>query len=144
MLQVLAATPYYFKKMMVIEEPPYGVCFKSGKASHWAKTMPFPQRLAACWLNHGQARHWEVNRPTFQSQGRTVFHNFCFSEKSVRYSGLVGWRWMPQHYRESLGDCPSSQQSLSFLYFWKLLSLNFLFTQILFILLRSLMKLKAR
>ena len=29
----------------------------------------------------------------------------------------IGWRWMPQCYRETLGDCPGSKMSLSILEF---------------------------
>lgn len=36
-------------------------------------------------------------------------------------------------YREVLGNCPGRQQSLSFLQFWNLLALYFLFIQIIFI-----------
>ena len=54
--------------------------------------------------------------------------NCCFMEKSARYYGPIGWRWMPQQYRRTLGDCPGSEMSLSFLEFWKLLTMHFLFT----------------
>ena len=60
--------------------------------------------------------------------GRTVFGISCFIEKSVGYYGPVSWKWMPQRYRRTLGDCPGSEMSLSFLKFWKLLTMYVLFT----------------
>ncbi|KAM7323103.1 hypothetical protein ACRRTK_012901 [Alexandromys fortis] len=38
-------------------------------------------------------------------------------EMSAGYYGPVGRRWMPQRYRGTLGDCPGSEMSLSFLEF---------------------------
>ena len=50
----------------------------------------------------------------------TVFEISCFMKMSVGYYGPEGRRWMPQRYRRTLGDCPGSKMSLSFLEFWKL------------------------
>ena len=35
----------YFKRMMGVEEPPYGVCFQCGKASHLGKKLLLPGLL---------------------------------------------------------------------------------------------------
>lgn len=59
------------------------------------------------------------------------FQNFCFSQNSASHSSPIGSRWIPQHYRRTLGDCPGSKMSLSILEF------------IYIILLRSLMELKT-
>lgn len=56
---------------------------------------------------------------TLPREGKIVLENSCFTEKSVRYIKLVGWRWMTQ------SECPGIQLSLWFLKFWKLLSLHF-------------------
>ena len=39
---------------------------------------------------------------------------------------------MPQWYRKAFGDCPGSKVSLSILEFWKLLTMYFLFTLIIY------------
>ena len=52
----------------------------------------------------------------------------CFMEKSEKKYGPIGWRWVPQHYRRTLGDYPGSEMSLSIPQFWKLLRICFLFT----------------
>ena len=52
----------------------------------------------------------------------TAFEISCFMEMSAGYDGPKGRKWMPQRYRGTLGDCPGSEMSLSFLEFWKLLT----------------------
>ena len=52
---------------------------------------------------------------TLPRQGMTVLQNSCSTEKSVIYAGPLDQRWMSQHCRGALGDCPGSQQFLSFL-----------------------------
>ena len=47
----------------------------------------------------------------------TAFEISCFMEMSTGYYGPVGWRWMLQWYKRTLGDCPGSKMSLSFLEF---------------------------
>ena len=72
----------------------------------------------------------------------TVFEISCFMENSAGYHGPEGQEWMLQQYRKTLGDCPGSEMSLSFLEFWKLL-ISHLLRQY-YILLESLMDLKNR
>ena len=38
-------------------------------------------------------------------------------EMSAGYYGPEGRRWMPQWYKKTLGDCPGSEMSMSFLEF---------------------------
>ena len=52
----------------------------------------------------------ESNWWTLPVQGKTIPF---FMEKSARYYGPVGWRWMAQHYKRTLGDWPGSKMSLS-------------------------------
>ena len=44
--------------------------------------------------------------------GGNVFEISWFIEKSSGYYGPVGWRWMPQWYRRTLGGCPCSKMTL--------------------------------
>lgn len=45
----------------------------------------------------------ESNWRTLPIQGRIVLQIYCFTEKFARYSGCVGWRWMPQGCRRNFG-----------------------------------------
>ena len=90
--------------------------------------------LSEIWTSRTH-RSW-----TMPVQGREVLHNSCFTEKSVSYSGPAGWRDVCSNAAEE-----SRHSAVSvILYFWMLLALHFLFIQILFILLRSLMEFKTR
>ena len=55
----------------------------------------------------------EVTDELYQDKVGKYFKNYCFTEESVIYSRPVVWRWIPQHFRGTLGDCPGSQMSLS-------------------------------
>ena len=65
------------------------------------------------------------------NKGKTVFQISCIMEKSVRYYGPVGSRWMPQYFR-TLSDCPGSKMALSILEIWKLLTMHFLLALVIF------------
>ena len=47
----------------------------------------------------------------------TVIEISCFMEMSAGHYGPEGRIWMTQQYRGTLGDCPGSEMSLSFLEF---------------------------
>ena len=144
--------------MIDTEEGLYGVCFQCSVTSHLGKKLLSPElldsmlykldmqdpqkkndfspcqnkvgqsfRIFASWKRYseGHRRKWLMY---FAKTDGTVLQISCFTEKSDRYSRPVGWRWMPQNYRTTLGDCPGSQISLSFLEFCKLLTMHFFFT----------------
>ena len=54
------------------------------------------------------------------------FWNFLLHGKVCGYHGPVGWRWMPQRYKRTLGNYPGSEMSLSFLEFGSCLFLVYL------------------
>ena len=51
-------------------------------------------------------------------------------EKSAKYYGPVGRRWIPQWYRKTLGNYPGIEMSLQIEEFRKLLTMDFLFTSV--------------
>ena len=92
--------------------------------------MKNPQR-EDCWTclnvrwSFGVPDSWKSLQDILQDTADsdwTVFEISCFMDKSAGYYGPEGWRWMPQQYKRTLGDCPGSEMSLSFLEFWKLLT----------------------
>lgn len=60
------------KKMMGIEEPPYGVCFKCGKPSHWQETA-FASTADSVLSKLDKQDRKEANCRTLPRQGRPVF-----------------------------------------------------------------------
>ena len=64
---------------------------------------------------------WDILQDTEESDW-TVFKISCFMEMSAGHYGPLGWRWMPQWYKRTLGDYTGSEMPLSFLEFWKLLT----------------------
>lgn len=98
------------KKVMVIKEPPHGLGFKCGKASHWGKICP-------C-LDCRQYVQIVNKQGTGKSTAR-LFPNQSFiipaSQKTL--SSILGMEtkdWMSQWHQNTLSDCPGSQQPLSF------------------------------
>lgn len=134
------------KKIMSTEEPPYGVCFNCGKRP-LLKNLPCP--CFNCW----QLAAWAVDKQDTKesrtlNSARTRYIspscNSCCTEFCQTFWASRPRRQMLQHCRGFSGRCPDGQRSLSFLQFRKLLALHFLFTEIIFILLRPLMRLKTR
>ena len=86
-------------------------------------------RVPASWKNlpdillDTEESDWQT-----ANTGRNVFGISSFMEKSAGYYGAVGWRWILQWYRRTVGNSPGSETSLSFLEFWKLPTMYFLFT----------------
>ena len=116
---------------MDIEEIQHGVYFL------YRKSKPLGKKVLVSTDSMSQL-YWdkqnteESDCQTLPRQDVAVLQIFCFTEKSVRYSRPVGWRWMSQCYRGTLSDCPGSLLSLSFLQFWKFFALYFLFTRVIY------------
>ena len=93
-----------------------------------------PQR-EDCWTclkvrwSFGVPDSWKSLRDILQDTADTdwtAFEISCFMEMSAGYYGPEGRKWMPQRYRGTLGDCPGSKMSLSFLEFGSCLFLVYL------------------
>lgn len=81
------------RKMMSTEELHYGVCCKYP----WGKKLPLLQMWTVCCLSCRQSIKIIIiflkrQLPNSPGQDRDILYNFCFKEKSVRYSGPVGQR----------------------------------------------------
>ena len=70
----------------------------------------------------------ESNSQILPVQGRTVLQISFFTGKFAKYYGHIGSRWIPQHFKRTLGDNQDHEMSRSFLEIWNLLTMHLLFT----------------
>ncbi|KAL6089052.1 hypothetical protein STEG23_023397 [Scotinomys teguina] len=97
----LVRTNLIHKKMMSIEEPPYGVSFHCGKVSHWAKKLPLPRLLTVCCPNWTGRTRKKVTAELCQDKDHT--HTlFCSEHASMHYFNITtpfGTKKVPENFQ---------------------------------------------
>lgn len=128
------------KKLMDIKEPPCEVCSCVANLPP-GKGLPLLQLLTLCIV-----RIWtgSTQRKSLDQLYRVkVGQSFIIPASQVSLSDILCQKAEDGYCRGTLGDCPVCHQSLSLLQFCKLFAVYFMFTQLIFIHLRSLMRLKT-
>ena len=82
------------------------------QASHWARNLPCCNSRQHAVQGVEKQYTKEIDCQALPRQCMQVLHYSCFTEKSVRYTWPEGQKWILQHHRGTLCDCPGILQPL--------------------------------
>ena len=107
-----------------MQDPQKNDCWSCLKKVRQSCSVPASWNSLSDILQDSEESDWQTS-----NIGGNVFEISCFMEKSSGYYEPVHWRWVPAR---TLCDCPGSKMSLSILEFWKLLTMHFFFTSVIY------------